>query len=77
MNDFSNGRHYRRRFADPRQRPSNRMADPVVEVSRRSVQQVAWMIDELEAERENLVVAEAWAVLHPKQAQRRWGDPGE
>jgi hypothetical protein len=77
VNDFSNGRHYQRRYADPRKRPSNQRVDLVVEVSRQSVAQVARMIDEIEAEREGTVLAEAWSVLHPKRPRMRMGDPGE
>jgi hypothetical protein len=77
MNDFSNGRHYQRRFADPRIRPSNQRVDPVVEATRQSVQRVAGMADDLEAEQDGEVVAEAWRVLHPARPRMRMGDPGE
>jgi hypothetical protein len=77
MNDFSNGRHYERRFADPRIRPSNQRVDPVVEATRQSVEQVGRFIDDLEAERDGEAVAEAWRVLHPARPRMRFGDPGE
>lgn len=70
-------RRYSRRFADPRSRPSNERTDPLVEHVRWRVEQVGRFIDELEAERDGEVVAEALRILHPLQPRMRAGDPGE
>lgn len=67
---------YHRRFADPGSRPSNRRVDRVVEHTRARVAQIAAFIDELEAERDGLVVAEAEAILQG-HGRNRAGDPGE
>lgn len=75
MIDFPPNLAYHRRFADPRSRPSNERADLVVEHTRRQVADLARFIDEMEAERDGEVVAEAWAVLHPLRVMRV--DPGE
>ncbi len=76
MTGYRNER-YQRRFADPRTRPSNERVDPVVEATRRSVEQVGRFIDDLEAERDGEAVREAWRILHPVRRRMRAGDPGE
>lgn len=68
---------YHRRFADPGSRPSNRRVDRVVEHTRARVAEIAKFIDELEADRDGRVVAEAEAILHGRIRHDRLGDPGE
>lgn len=66
---------YQRWFADPDTRPSNeRVEDPVVEATRRRVEELARFLD---AELGGQVVAEAEAVLHPARPRMQAGDPGE
>lgn len=75
-NDPPNCR-YRRRYADPRLRPSNRRVDPLLEHVRWRVEQVGRFIDELEAERGGEVVLAAEAILQTGRAGPMRGDPDE
>lgn len=75
MNGPSNGR-YRRRFEDPRLRPSNQHTGWPVEETRRRVEELGRFVDDIQCEFDGDVVAEAWAVLHPPRRERSWS-PGE